>query len=55
LAGWFIRGLLYAVSPWDPLVYASAVPVLMLAGLIACLLPARRAVRTNPVDALRAE
>lgn len=55
LAGWFIRGLLYAVSPWDPLVYASAVPVLMLAGLIACLLPARRAVRANPVDALRAE
>src|SRR5688572_7743316 len=55
LAGWFIRGLLYGVSPWDVVTYAMAVPLLMLAGLIACLLPARRAVRANPVDALRAE
>jgi putative ABC transport system permease protein len=55
LVGWFMRGLLYGVSPWDLQTYAVAIPVLAFAGVIACLLPARRAVRTNPVDALRAE
>jgi putative ABC transport system permease protein len=55
LAAWFMRGLLYGVSPWDLQTYAAAIPVLVFAGAIACLLPARRAVRTNPVDALRAE
>ena len=55
LVGWFMRGLLYGVSPWDMQTYAAAIPLLLLAGAIACLVPARRAVRTNPVDALRAE
>ena len=55
LAAWFMRGLLYGVSPWDPRTYAIAVPVLIAAGAIACLLPARRAIRTNPVEALRSE
>ena len=50
-----MRGLLFGVSPWDPATYASAIPVLIVAGLIACLLPARRAVAANPVEALRAE
>ena len=55
LVAWFMRGLLYGVSPWDLQTYAAAIPVLVFAGAIACLLPARQAVRTNPVDALRAE
>ena len=55
LAGWVIRGLLFGVSPWDPVTYAMAVALLVVAGLVACLLPAHRAVRANPVDALRAE
>ena len=55
LVAWFLRGLLVGVSPWDVTIYAAAVPVLLIAGLIACLLPARRALATNPVDALRAE
>jgi predicted permease len=55
LAGWLMRGLLYGVSPWDPGIYATAIPVLLLAGAAACLLPASRAARANPVDALRAE
>ena len=55
LVAWFLRGLLFGVSPWDVTIYAAAVPVLLIAGLIACLLPARRALAANPVDALRAE
>ena len=50
-----MRGLLFGVSPWDPATYASAIPVLIVAGLVACLLPARRAVAANPIEALRAE
>jgi ABC-type antimicrobial peptide transport system permease subunit len=55
LVTWFLRGLLFGVSPWDITTYAAAIPVLLIAGVIACLLPARRALATNPVDALRSE
>ena len=55
LVAWLMRGLLFGVSPWDPATYASAIPVLIVAGLVACLLPARRAMAANPVEALRAE
>ena len=55
LVTWFLRGLLFGVSPWDVTTYAAAIPVLLMAGLIGCLLPARRALATNPVDALRSE
>jgi putative ABC transport system permease protein len=47
--------LLIGVSPHDPLVF-GAVPVLLaMVGLLACWLPARRAARVNPTEALRAE
>jgi predicted permease len=52
---WSLRALLYGVGPWDVATYAAAIPILALAGAAACLLPARRAMRANPVDALRAE
>jgi predicted permease len=55
LIAWMMRGLLFGVSPWDPVTYASAIAALMAAGLIACLLPARRAVAANPIESLRAE
>lgn len=55
LTGWFLRGLLYGVSPWDMTAYATAIPVLLAAGVVACILPTRRAITSNPVDALRAE
>ena len=45
--------LLFNVKPWDPTIFAAVVAALALAGLLACLIPATRATRTEPVDALR--
>ena len=52
------RGLarfLYGVSPFDPLTFASVAAVLFMAGVVATLLPARRATRVDPAEALRVE
>jgi predicted permease len=45
--------LLYNVNPREPLVFAAAFAVMMLASLAACFLPAWRATRTDPARALR--
>jgi putative ABC transport system permease protein len=49
----FIEGMLYGVTATDPISMLIAALVLCLAGCAACLLPALRAVRTNPITALR--
>jgi hypothetical protein len=49
------RGLLYDVSPADPRVFGMAAMVLLLSGLLAAWLPARRASRVDPMVALRHE
>jgi ABC-type antimicrobial peptide transport system permease subunit len=49
----FIENALYDVSANDPLALSLAVFVLGIAALLACLLPALRAVRINPITALR--
>jgi len=41
------------VSPRDPLAFGSAFLVMTIAALAACFLPAWRATRTDPVQALR--
>ncbi len=48
-----LGNLLYNVSPRDPLAFGSAFLVMTIAALAACLLPAWRATRTDPVQALR--
>jgi predicted permease len=53
LSRW-IRGLLFQVSPADPLTLAAAALGLAVVALVATLIPARRATRVNPVIALRA-
>ena len=45
--------LLFNVKPWDPTIFAAVVLALALAGLVACIIPATRATRTDPVNALR--
>jgi len=46
---------LFEVKPDDPATFLSVAAILTLAGMIAGLLPARRATRVNPVVALRSE
>jgi predicted permease len=46
---------LYETSPYDPLTMISITIILALVALAACIIPARRATRVNPMVALRAE
>jgi len=53
--GKLLSGLLYRVSPFDPIILAAAALMLSTSALLACYLPARRATRVVPLDALRSE
>jgi len=54
-AGRVIASQLFQVTPYDPVILAGTALLLALAAALACWLPARRATRVNPVEALRAE
>jgi putative ABC transport system permease protein len=50
-----LGSLLYEVSAHDPVVFGATTLALLAVALFACWLPARRAARQNPLDALRAD
>ena len=59
LAGTFvgtnlIQGLLFGVSPRDPLTLIGVAGLMALIGIVACWIPAARAARVDPVAAMRA-
>src|SRR5215471_4975578 len=50
-----LRSLLFGTGPFDPLTFAAIVVLLAATSLAACCLPARSAMRVDPIVALRAE
>jgi ABC-type antimicrobial peptide transport system permease subunit len=50
-----LGAMLVGVTPTDPLTFASVALLLILAGTLGCAIPARRAIRVDPVVALRNE
>jgi predicted permease len=51
----FVQGLLFELSPLDPRIHAATVVAMLAAGCLAAYLPARRAMRVDPIVALRHE
>jgi predicted permease len=54
-AGRVLEAILFGSTPWDPVVYASALGVVVLMACAAAYVPARRASRVEPMVALRDE
>ncbi len=51
----FLAGFLFGVRPWDPMVFIAVPVLLALVALFALSIPARRAARLDPIEALRVE
>jgi putative ABC transport system permease protein len=54
LARW-MQSILFGVTPFDPLTFIATPAVLVMAAAVATYLPARRALRVDPVETMRAE
>jgi predicted permease len=54
-AGRVLEGLVQGIGPIEPSTFAIVIPLLMIAAVIASLVPARRASRVDPISALRQE
>ncbi len=50
-----LQNFLFQVDPSDPTIYGSVAVLLAVVAAVACLIPARRATRVDPMTALRAE
>ncbi|MBK5256454.1 MAG: FtsX-like permease family protein [Vicinamibacteria bacterium] len=50
-----LQASLYEISPQEPRVFVGTAGLLIIAAIAACLVPAWRATRTDPMEALRAE
>jgi ABC-type antimicrobial peptide transport system permease subunit len=51
----FLSGLLFGIAPLDPAAFGAVAAALGAVGLVASVLPARRAARIDPMQALRSE
>jgi putative ABC transport system permease protein len=51
----FLASILFEVKPTDPMTFALVVALLLGVAILACLIPARRAMRIDPMVALRCE
>lgn len=51
----FMKGMLFGVETTDTITFLSVIALIMVASIAACLLPARRAAKADPITALRCE
>ena len=53
--GRYLQTLLFGISPTDPLTLGMVTGVILLTAFVACLIPALRATRTDPLTVLRGD